>query len=92
MVIVSLVLAETRCVLMVNVADVVPAHRYARGHRLPRPVAAAQRVRRNSPGERKTITPSEKRISYTPAPRETISQLPIRTKFILFCQAVRNWR
>ena len=39
-------------------------------------------VRRNSPGERKTITPSEKRISYTPAPRETISQLPIRTKFI----------
>jgi len=39
-------------------------------------------VGRNSPGERKTITPSETRVSYTPAPRETISQLPIRTKFI----------
>jgi hypothetical protein len=36
----------------------------------------------NRSGERKTLTPSEKRVNYTTTPGETISQLPIRTNFI----------
>jgi hypothetical protein len=38
----------------------------------------------------KTLTQNEKRISSTTVPRENISQLPIPTKFIPLCQAVRN--
>jgi len=49
-------------------------------------------VRRNRLGERKTLTPSEKRISYTTAPCETISQLPIRTNFIPLLPSCEKWR
>jgi len=97
-VIVALVLPETRFALMVSIADVVQAATVTLAGTVATDVllllnvtvdnfflASVNRgygVGRNSPGERKTITPSEKRVSYTPAPRETISQLPIRTKFI----------
>ena len=41
---------------------------------------------------RKTLPPSEKRISYTTARRETISQLPTRTNFIPLLLRCEKWR
>ena len=49
-------------------------------------------MRRNRIGERKTLTPSEKRIHYTPAPGETFSQLPIRTNFIPVLPSCEKWQ
>jgi hypothetical protein len=49
-------------------------------------------MRRNSLAEKKPLTPSEKRISYTTAPRETISQFPIRTKFTPFLPSCEKLR
>src|SRR3989442_14526667 len=42
--------------------------------------------------ERKSLTPSEKRIHYTPAPGETFSQLPIRTNFIPVLPSCEKWQ
>jgi hypothetical protein len=62
--------------------------------RARRVVAKAEHLEKgeNQPQKEKTLTQSEKRISYTTAPRETISQLPTYTSFIALLPSCERCR